>query len=219
MHPGACANLGARHRNRQLHSRLDGALQCYSFDELCDGNVLCDIGFDERHEHRGTTMRYIVVELLQSVLVKLHTAMFTSIISPPNRTSGSNFRTSIPQLSTSFFLRVISIFPHGRCTYAAPCLPQHCFQHLFLLRLTVPSVLHDQVSETLHTLERTWASQLRQSLLTQTSTARGDPSELAAPMLTARFSYTRGYGYKLALYIVRATQAHSPARGIAPVRP
>ena len=57
------------------------------------------------------------------------------------------------------------------------------------------------------------ASQLRQS---KTSTAHGDPS-LAAPMLTARFSYT--IAYKLALYIVRATQAHSPARGIAPARP
>ena len=43
------------------------------------------------------------------------------------------------------------------------------------------------------------------------------PVSIAAPMLTARFSYT--IAYKLALYIVRATQAHSPARGIAPARP
>ena len=45
----------------------------------------------------------------------------------------------------------------------------------------------------LHSLERTWASQLRQSMLTWTSTAHRDPS-LAAPMLTTRFSYTREYG-------------------------
>ena len=47
----------------------------------------------------------------------------------------------------------------------------------------------------MHSLDRTWASELRQSMLTQTSTAHGDPS-LAAPMLTARFStsYTRSKG-------------------------
>ena len=64
----------------------------------------------------------------------------------------------------------------------------------------------------LHSLERTWASQLPQSMLTRTFTAHGDPS-LAAPMLTTRFSYTRGYGGActsyIALYTVRATQAHS----------
>ena len=95
--------------------------------------------------------------------------------------SGAVYISSIPQLSTRFFLRVISIFPAWALrTYA------------------------------LNTLERTWTS----------TAAHGvrDPS-LAAPMLTARFSYTRRYGYKLALYIVRATQAHSPARGIAPARP
>ena len=44
-------------------------------------------------------------------------------------------------------------------------------------------------------IDRPWASQIRKLMLTQTSTAHGDPS-LAAPMLTARFStnYTRGYG-------------------------
>ena len=52
----------------------------------------------------------------------------------------------------------------------------------------------------LHSLERTWASQLRQSMLTRTSTAHGDPS-LAAPMFTARFSYTRGYGGACTSYI------------------
>ena len=92
--------------------------------------------------------------------------------------------TSIPQLSTRFFLRDISIFP-------ALALHMHW---------------------PLHSLERTWASQLPQSMLTRTSTAHGDPS-LAAPMLTTRFSYTRGYGGActsyIALYTVRATQAHS----------
>ena len=115
--------------------------------------------------------------------------------SPPSRMSGSNFHYIFRSFGLAYrnslcasFYVLFQIFPHGRCTYA------------------------------LHTLERTWASQLRQSMLTQTSTAHGDPS-LAAPMLTARFSYTRGYRYKLALYIVRATQAHSPACGIAPARP
>ena len=51
-----------------------------------------------------------------------------------------------------------------------------------------------------HSLERTWASQLRQSMLTRTSTAHGDPS-LAAPMLTTRFSYTHGYGGACTSYI------------------
>ena len=69
--------------------------------------------------------------------------------------SGRTTNTSIPQLSTRFFLRVISIFPEWAL---------HC------------------------TCTRISASQLRQSMLTQTSTAHGDLS-LAAPMLTARFSY------------------------------
>ena len=69
--------------------------------------------------------------------------------------------TSIPQLFTRFFLRVI--FSRMHCT---------------------------------RSIELTWASQLRQSMLTRTSTAHGDPS-LAAPMLTTRFSYTRGYGARV----------------------
>ena len=51
-----------------------------------------------------------------------------------------------------------------------------------------------------HSLERTWASQLRQSMLTRTSTAHGDPS-LAAPMLTTRFSYTHRHGGTCTSYI------------------
>ena len=89
-------------------------------------------------------------------------------------------------MSTRFFLRDISIFP--------------------------ALALHAHMHWPLHSLEQTWASQLPQSMLTRTSTAHGDPS-LAAPMLTTRFSYTRGYGGActsyIALYTVRATQAHS----------
>ena len=74
---------------------------------------------------------------------------------------------SIPQLSTRFFLCVISIFPAW-----ALCSALYSALH---------SALH------MHSLDRISASQLRQSMLTQPSTAHGDLS-LAAPMLTARFS-------------------------------
>ena len=89
----------------------------------------------------------------------------TSIIgragaSPPSRTAGAIFVLAPYRNSLrASFYALFQFFLHGHCIYTAR----------------------------MHSFDRTWASQLRQSLLTQTSTAHGDPS-LAAPMLITRFT-------------------------------